>query len=127
MRLSDWRGRISPMVRSTKARNPPDRCEPPMDWCGRWRLVEPAAAEGSDREPAEDEGLDGARLRPAAAAMGSWMGGGGGLAVNSGGGDGDGDGDGDELDGGVVAAIYGATKKRRKKKGRRRDYYGKER
>ena len=83
-----------------------------MDWCDRWRLVEPAAAEGSDREPAEDEGLDGARLRPAAAATGSWMrgGGGGGLAVKSG----DGDGDGGELDGGVVAAIYGAIKKRKK-------------
>ncbi len=126
MRLSDWRGRISPMVRSTKARKPPDRCEPPMDGCDRWRVVEPAAAEGSDREPAEDEGLDGARLRPAAAATGSWMrgGGGGGLAADSGDDDGDGDGDGDELDGGVVAAIYGVTKIERKKWGRRRIIMG---
>lgn len=58
------------MVLSTKARKPPDRCEL-MDgwarWCGRWALVEPAAAaEGSEVEAAKDEGLDGALLREVA-------------------------------------------------------------
>lgn len=75
MRLSDWRGRIlgsviPAMVRSTKARKPPDRCEL-MDgwlrWCGRWGLVGPMMEAGSEREAAkvDAEGLDGDRLRGA--------------------------------------------------------------
>lgn len=97
MRLSDWRGRIlgsviPAIVRSTKARKPPDRCEL-MDgwlrWCGRCGLVEPAMEAGSEREAAKVsvEGLDGDLLR--GALIGS-------CTVS---------GDGDELDGFDVAAI----------------------